>query len=92
MNRHSGLRLVAFNVYQPFLDIITNPTDNGFFETKRACCGTGTIETSFLCNSLSFGTCVNATGYVFWDGFHPTEAVNELLAGQLLGQGISLIN
>ena len=29
MNRHSGLRLVAFNVYQPFLDIITNPTDNG---------------------------------------------------------------
>ncbi|CAL9242957.1 unnamed protein product, partial [Arabidopsis halleri] len=25
MNRHSGLRLVAFNVYQPFLDIITNP-------------------------------------------------------------------
>ncbi|CAE6076073.1 unnamed protein product [Arabidopsis arenosa] len=92
MNRHSGLRLVAFNVYQPFLDIITNPIDNGFFETKRACCGTGTIETSFLCNSLSLGTCVNATGYVFWDGFHPTEAVNELLAGQLLGQGISLIN
>lgn len=29
MNRHSGLRLVAFNVYQPFLDIITNPIDNG---------------------------------------------------------------
>ncbi|CAA7019131.1 unnamed protein product [Microthlaspi erraticum] len=92
MHRHSGLKLVAFNVYQPLLDIINNPYDSGFFEAKRACCGTGTIETSFLCNSLSIGTCSNATGYVFWDGFHPTEAVNELLAGQLLGQGISLIS
>ncbi|ESQ45178.1 hypothetical protein EUTSA_v10010500mg [Eutrema salsugineum] len=92
MNRHSGLKLVAFDAYQPLLDIITNPYDNGFFETKRACCGTGTVETSFLCNSLSKGTCSNATGYVFWDGFHPTEAVNELLAGELLGQGISLIS
>ncbi|CAN8254659.1 unnamed protein product [Cochlearia groenlandica] len=92
MSRHSGLKLVAFDVYHPLLDIITNPYDNGFFETKRACCGTGTVETSFLCNSLSLGTCSNATGYVFWDGFHPTEAVNEVLAGQLLGQGISLIS
>ncbi|KFK34547.1 hypothetical protein AALP_AA5G160400 [Arabis alpina] len=92
MKRHSGLKLVAFDAYQPLLDIITNPYDNGFFETKRACCGTGTVETSFLCNSLSLGTCSNATGYVFWDGFHPTEAVNELLANQLLGQGISLIS
>lgn len=92
MKRHSGLKLVAFNAYQPLMDIITNPYDNGFFETKRACCGTGTIETSFLCNSLSLGTCSNATGYVFWDGFHPTEAVYELLAGQLLSQGISLIS
>ncbi|XP_018483942.1 GDSL esterase/lipase At3g53100 [Raphanus sativus] len=92
MKRHSGLKLVAFNAYQPLMDIITNPYDNGFFETKRACCGTGTIETSFLCNSLSLGTCSNATGYMFWDGFHPTEAVYELLAGQLLSQGISLIS
>lgn len=29
MNRHSGLKLVVFNVYQPLLDIINNPYDNG---------------------------------------------------------------
>lgn len=29
MKRHSGLKLVAFNAYQPLMDIITNPYDNG---------------------------------------------------------------
>ncbi|KAF3441755.1 hypothetical protein FNV43_RR15670 [Rhamnella rubrinervis] len=87
-----GLKLVVFDIYQPLLDMITRPTDNGFFESRRACCGTGTIETSLLCNSRSIGTCSNATQYVFWDGFHPSEAANEVLAGYLLQQGIDLIS
>ncbi|KAL6500856.1 hypothetical protein OROHE_025351 [Orobanche hederae] len=88
----SGLRLVVFDIYQPLLDFITKPSDNGFFESRRACCGTGTIETSFLCNERSVGTCSNATGYVFWDGFHPSESANEKLAQSLLGQGFALIS
>lgn len=64
----------------------------GFFESRRACCGTGRLETSMLCNSRSVGTCTNATGYVFWDGFHPSEAANEVLAGNLLQQGFDLIS
>lgn len=64
----------------------------GFFESRKACCGTGTIETSLLCNARSVGTCSNATQYVFWDGFHPSEAANQLLAGALLEQGINLIS
>ncbi|KAI4300390.1 hypothetical protein L6164_033775 [Bauhinia variegata] len=91
LNRLPGLKLVVFDIYQPLLDIITRPTDNGFFEARRACCGTGTIETSLLCNAISLGTCFNATEYVFWDGFHPSEAANEALALDLLEQGISLI-
>ena len=63
----------------------------GFFEARRACCGTGTVETSLLCNNGSIGTCSNATGYVFWDGFHPTEAANKVLAADLISQGFSLI-
>lgn len=63
----------------------------GFMESRRACCGTGTLETSVLCNSRSIGTCNNVTGYVFWDGFHPSEAANEVLAGDLLQQGFPLI-
>ncbi|KAL2487288.1 GDSL esterase/lipase [Abeliophyllum distichum] len=87
-----GLKLVVFDIYQPLLELITKPTDNGFFESRKACCGTGTIETSFLCNARSVGTCSNATQYVFWDGFHPTEAANEKLAQSLLEQGFDLIS
>ncbi|GAB2235819.1 hypothetical protein Droror1_Dr00026260 [Drosera rotundifolia] len=86
-----GLKLVIFDIYNPLLGMITKPTDNGFFEARRACCGTGTIETSLLCNAGSVGTCTNASSYIFWDGFHPSEAANKVLADNLLTQGISLI-
>ncbi|GAB4833515.1 hypothetical protein Ancab_031759 [Ancistrocladus abbreviatus] len=86
-----NLRLVIFDIYHPLLEMVTRPADNGFFEARKACCGTGTIETSLLCNERSIGTCSNATQYVFWDGFHPTEAANNVLAGDLLTQGFSLI-
>ncbi|GFQ04166.1 GDSL esterase/lipase at5g03820 [Phtheirospermum japonicum] len=87
-----GLKLVVFDIYQPLLDLITKPSDSGFFESRRACCGTGTLETSFLCNARSLGTCSNATEYVFWDGFHPSESANEKLAQSLLEQGFDLIS
>ncbi|XP_002284087.2 GDSL esterase/lipase At5g03820 [Vitis vinifera] len=90
-NKLPGLKLVVFDIYQPLLNLITKPTDNGFFESRKACCGTGTIETSLLCNARSVGTCSNASQYVFWDGFHPSESANQLLAGSLLEQGINLI-
>ncbi|XP_047316552.1 GDSL esterase/lipase At5g03820-like [Impatiens glandulifera] len=91
LNTLPGLKLVVFNIYQPLLDLISKPNENGFFESRRACCGTGTVETSLLCNERSIGTCSNATGYVFWDGFHPSENANKVLADNLLAQGISLI-
>ncbi|KAL6893656.1 hypothetical protein ACP4OV_007754 [Aristida adscensionis] len=90
--RHPDLKLVVFDIYQPLLDLVSNPTNAGFFESRRACCGTGTIETSVLCHQGAPGTCANATGYVFWDGFHPTDAANKVLADALLLQGLQLIS
>lgn len=90
--RHPDLKLVVFDIYTPLLDLVSNPTNAGFFEARRACCGTGTIETSVLCNQGAPGTCANATGYVFWDGFHPTDAANKVLADALLLQGLQLIS
>ncbi|KAG2310245.1 hypothetical protein Bca52824_021802 [Brassica carinata] len=84
-------KLVVLDIYNPPLRLVMNPIENGFFESRRACCGTGTMETSFLCNARSVGTCSNATNYVFWDGFHPSEAANRVLAANLIAQGISLI-
>ncbi|KAM3398983.1 GDSL esterase/lipase [Capsicum galapagoense] len=87
-----GLNLVILDIYQPLLDLVTHPADNGFFESRKACCGTGLLETSILCNAKSPGTCANASEYVFWDGFHPTEAANKVLSDDLLASGISLIS
>jgi len=50
----------------------------GFKETKKGCCGTGYLETSFLCNSLS-KTCPNHSDHLFWDSIHPSEAAYKYL-------------
>ncbi|RDX97922.1 GDSL esterase/lipase [Mucuna pruriens] len=88
----SGLKLVIFDIYQPLYDLVTKPSENGFFEARKACCGTGLLETSILCNQESIGTCANASEYVFWDGFHPSDAANKVLSDDLLAAGISLIS
>ncbi|KAB1227342.1 hypothetical protein CJ030_MR1G022086 [Morella rubra] len=90
--RHPGLKLVVLDIYQPLLDLVINSSQHGFFEARKACCGTGLLETSILCNPLSIGTCANASEYVFWDGFHPSEAANQLIADQLLTSGVSLLS
>ena len=91
-NMLPGLNLVVFDIYQPLYDLATKPSENGFFEARKACCGTGLIEVSILCNKKSIGTCANASEYVFWDGFHPSEAANKVLADELITSGISLIS
>ncbi|CAI0469581.1 unnamed protein product [Linum tenue] len=90
--RYPDLKLVVFDIYKPLVDLINKPSDSGFFEARKACCGTGMLETSLLCNARSLGTCSNDTSYVFWDGFHPSEAANEVLAQDLLEAGFSLIS
>ncbi|XP_038973238.1 GDSL esterase/lipase At5g03810-like [Phoenix dactylifera] len=89
---HPRLKLVVLDIYSPLLDLIRHPENNGFSETRQACCGTGTIEASVLCNAAWPWTCANATGYVFWDSFHTTEAANQVLADALLTQAIHLIS
>nr|GEZ67076.1 GDSL esterase/lipase At5g03820-like [Tanacetum cinerariifolium] len=54
--RFPDLKLVVFDVYHPLLDMITKPAENGFYESRRGCCGTGILETSILCNARSIGT------------------------------------
>ncbi|KAL1220146.1 GDSL esterase/lipase APG [Cardamine amara subsp. amara] len=90
--QYSGLKIVVFDIYTPLYDLVQKPSESGFTEATKGCCGTGTVETtSFLCNEKSLGTCSNATQYVFWDSVHPSEAANEILATSLLGQGFSLL-
>ncbi|CAA7037948.1 unnamed protein product [Microthlaspi erraticum] len=68
-----GSKFLYANVYDPLMDMIKNPRKYGFKDTKRGCCGTGFLETSFLCNVLS-KTCSNHADHLFWDSIHPSEA------------------
>ncbi|GMN32416.1 hypothetical protein TIFTF001_041725 [Ficus carica] len=89
--RLPGLNLVVVDVYQTLYGLITRPGESGFTETRHGCCGTGLVETSILCNALSLDTCYNATEYVFWDTFHPSEAANEHIANDLIVAGYHLV-
>ncbi|CAL5373875.1 unnamed protein product [Camellia sinensis] len=87
-----GLKIVVFDIYKSLYDLVKTPSNYGFAEARRGCCGTGIIETAWLlCNPKSIGTCRNATEYVFWDSVHPSQVANKLLANALILQGISLI-
>lgn len=86
-----GVKIVIFDIFKPLYDLVSNPKKYGFTEANKGCCGTGTVETTFiLCNQKS-GTCSNSTDYVFWDSVHPSQAANQVLADALIIQGISLI-
>ncbi|XP_059641470.1 GDSL esterase/lipase APG-like [Cornus florida] len=86
------LKIAIFDIFKPLYDLVQKPSDFGFAEARRGCCGTGTVETTvFLCNPKSPGTCANATQYVFWDSVHPSQAANQVLADSLIIEGISLI-
>ncbi|KAM6550101.1 hypothetical protein CsatB_021777 [Cannabis sativa] len=90
-NRLPDLNLLVLDIYQPLYNLINNPIENGFYETRKGCCGLGMVETALLCNSLSIGTCSNASDHIFWDAFHPSQAANHLLSTYMIGAGYSLV-
>lgn len=76
-------KVVFIDIYNPVIDLIQRPQNYGFEVTDRGCCGTGNIEVAILCNKYS-GTCPDATKYLFWDSYHPTEKGYRVLVDQVL--------
>ncbi|XP_057435079.1 GDSL esterase/lipase EXL3-like [Lotus japonicus] len=76
-------RIVYIDIYNPLLDIIVNYQKYGFKVADKGCCGTGLLEVSILCNPLG-DSCSDASQYVFWDSYHPTEVVYRKLIDQVL--------
>ncbi|XP_020597714.1 GDSL esterase/lipase EXL3-like [Phalaenopsis equestris] len=75
--------ILYIDMYNPLLDIILHPSNYGFEESKRGCCGTGTFEVTLACNSLTTFICEDASKYVFWDSYHLTERAYEILMKKL---------
>ncbi|VYS64024.1 unnamed protein product [Arabidopsis thaliana] len=85
----NGIQLVFSNPYDLVSEIIYHPEAFGFENVRSACCGTGYYEMSYLCDKMNPFTCSDASKYVFWDSFHPTEKTNAIVANHVLKYDLS---
>ncbi|XP_074325932.1 GDSL esterase/lipase At5g45960-like isoform X2 [Apium graveolens] len=72
MHNSSDLHILYVDIHNSLLNILRNTKKLGFEDANSGCCGTGLLETSFLCNPDS-PVCSDASSYVFFDSVHPTE-------------------
>ncbi|KAH1099518.1 hypothetical protein AAZX31_13G013000 [Glycine max] len=84
-----GIRLVFSNPYDILLQIIKRPAQYGFQVTSMACCATGMFEMGYACSRASSFSCIDASRYVFWDSFHPTEKTNGIIAKYLVKNALA---
>ncbi|EEF29068.1 zinc finger protein, putative [Ricinus communis] len=73
---------VFVNSYKIIRDLIRNPVSKGFKDASNACCEVASISeggNGSLCKKDG-RACEDRNGHVFFDGLHPTEAVNVLIA------------
>ncbi|KAK2431145.1 hypothetical protein P8452_44404 [Trifolium repens] len=75
-----GMKLLFSNPYYIMLHIIKKPEEYGFESASVACCATGMFEMGYSCSRGSMFSCSDATKFVFWDSFHPTEKTNSIVA------------
>ncbi|KAK1361216.1 Zinc finger protein [Heracleum sosnowskyi] len=74
-----GARITFIDIHNMIQDILANPGSYGFSVLDRGCCGIGKNNGQITCLPMQ-QPCSNRDQYVFWDAFHPTEAVNVLMA------------
>ncbi|WOG97076.1 hypothetical protein DCAR_0416415 [Daucus carota subsp. sativus] len=74
-----GARITFIDIHNMIQDILANPGSYGFTVLDRGCCGIGKNNGQITCLPMQ-QPCSNRDQYVFWDAFHPTEAVNVLMA------------
>ncbi|EOX90787.1 GDSL-like Lipase/Acylhydrolase superfamily protein, putative isoform 1 [Theobroma cacao] len=85
-----GTKLIFLDIYYPLLSLIQNAAKYGFEVTNKGCCGTGLIEASILCNPLSIPkSCPDASKYVFWDGYHPSDKAYKILVPIILNMHLN---
>ncbi|TVU32445.1 hypothetical protein EJB05_24176, partial [Eragrostis curvula] len=67
------------DTFEGSVDILNNRERYGFVTTTDACCGLGKYGGLIMC-VLPQMACSDASSHVWWDEFHPTDAVNRILA------------
>lgn len=72
-------KITFCDMYEGSMDIIKNHELYGFNVTADACCGLGKYKGWIMCFASEIA-CSNATNHIWWDQYHPTDAVNAILA------------
>ncbi|KAJ4950283.1 hypothetical protein NE237_027115 [Protea cynaroides] len=67
------------DAFEGSMDIMAKHEHYGFEVIADACCGLGPYRGWIMCISPEMA-CNNASTHVWWDQFHPTDAVNSILA------------
>lgn len=70
------------DTYKVLQNVIQNPATYGFTEVKAACCGLGNLKAEVPCLPIA-DYCSNRKDHVFWDLYHPTEAVASLVVDNI---------
>ncbi|KAK4719016.1 hypothetical protein R3W88_017354 [Solanum pinnatisectum] len=85
-----GFRFSYIDIRNMFQDLLANSRQYGFSEVNLGCCGVGRNRGQITC--LPFQTpCSNREQYIFWDAFHPTEAVNILFGRKAFSGGPDVV-
>ncbi|GKB92067.1 GDSL esterase/lipase 7-like protein, partial [Tanacetum coccineum] len=71
--------IIFCDAFQGSMDILQNSRRYGFAVIRTACCGLGRYKGWMMCYSPGMA-CSNASNHLWWDQFHPTAAVNKILA------------
>ncbi|KAF5725616.1 hypothetical protein HS088_TW23G00341 [Tripterygium wilfordii] len=85
-----GSNLVFVNSYEIIREIIRNPASRGFKDASNACCEIGSVSeggSGILCKRGG-DACEDRTSHVFFDGLHPTEAVNVEIADKAYASNV----
>ncbi|XP_072964345.1 GDSL esterase/lipase 7 [Typha angustifolia] len=77
-----GATMTFCDAFEGSMDILENRRRYGFVTTTNACCGLGKYGGLIMC-LLPEMACRNASMHVWWDEFHPTDAVNRILADNI---------
>uniref|UniRef100_A0A0A9H8J3 GDSL esterase/lipase n=1 Tax=Arundo donax TaxID=35708 RepID=A0A0A9H8J3_ARUDO len=77
--RMPGARFAYVDSYRIIKDTLDHPEKHGVRETSRACCLMSRESSGVLCEKEG-PICRDRTKYVFFDGLHPTDAVNARIA------------
>ncbi|XP_050211319.1 GDSL esterase/lipase At5g08460-like [Mercurialis annua] len=70
--------IVLVNCYDITIDLILNPASSGFEDSRNACCEVTSVSNGAACEPNG-KICKDRSNYVFFDGVHPTEAVNDII-------------